>query len=329
MEGLRRTVVQLEETKRFILDGEVARLRLALILLDNAVEVMLHRRVSAELDGANVYARRLRKFPDGPLDAQGEARRQEIAAKVIPPARKKKIARFFGEKLTLLSECGSLPAATARALRHLHDYRNELQHHDHVRPESIRTAALVLFDIALDLMVQLVPGSITWEGDGDYRWLQDYGITEPFPIGHDDLRGTISGKLREGLPLDADGARDALIAHLRARLDGMESNLAELPPGARRPQDLAGMFRHLRRWEQGLPDEPENNTNIMPFDKLGWFPRWRAEVAALSAIADKLELFDRFGTLEDEIEPLETALQSIVDAISVAGELAADIARGA
>lgn len=45
MERLRRTVIQLEGARRFILDGEVARLRLALILLDNAVEVMLHGRV--------------------------------------------------------------------------------------------------------------------------------------------------------------------------------------------------------------------------------------------------------------------------------------------
>jgi hypothetical protein len=41
MERLRRTVVQLEEAKRFIPDGEVARLRLAVILLDNALEVIL------------------------------------------------------------------------------------------------------------------------------------------------------------------------------------------------------------------------------------------------------------------------------------------------
>ena len=47
------------------------------------------------------------------------------------------------------------------------------------------------------------------------------------------------------------------------------------------------------------------------------------------AIADKLELFDRFAALEDEFEPLEAALQDIVDAISAAGEVASDIARGA
>ena len=329
MEGLRRTVVQLEEAKRFILDGEVARLRLAVILLDNAVEVMLHRKVSDDLSGANMYARMLQRFPDGPLDAKGEALRQEIAAKIIPPSRQKKVARYFGEKLTLLSEGGQLPFTTARALRHLHEYRNELQHQDHVRPESILPAALILFDIALDLMVTLVPDSTSWGSDDDLRWLQDYGIMETFPIGRDDLRQVIAAKLREGLPLDADGVRDALIAHLGTRLDLMEGNLAELPLEARKPQELAEMARHLRRWEQGLPDEPAINADIAPFDKLGSFPRWRVATAALSAIADKLELFDRFGTLEDEIEPLETALQNIVDAISAAGELAADIARGA
>jgi hypothetical protein len=35
MERMRRTVVQLEEVKRFILDGEFAHLRLALILLSS------------------------------------------------------------------------------------------------------------------------------------------------------------------------------------------------------------------------------------------------------------------------------------------------------
>ena len=190
MERLRRTVVQLEEAKRFILDGEVARLRLALILLDNAVEVMLHRRVTENLGRANSYARMLQKFPDGPLDAKGETLRQEIAAKIVPRARQKKVARYFGEKLTLLSESGQLRFATARA----HDYRNELQHHDHVRSESILPAALILFDIALDLMVTLGPGSTSWGSDDDLRWLQDYGIMEPFPIGRDDLREVIAAE---------------------------------------------------------------------------------------------------------------------------------------
>ena len=52
-------------------------------------------------------------------------------------------------------------------------------------------------------------------------------------------------------------------------------------------------------------------------------------MAGLTSIGDKLDLFDRFGTLEDELEPLERGLQEVVDAIEAAGEVASDIARGA
>lgn len=328
MERLRRTVVQLEESKRFILDGEVARLRLAVILLDNAVEVMLHRSVSEDLDRANSYARMLQRFPVGPLDAKATALRQEIAAQTIPQARQKNVARFFGEKLTLLSERGELPAATARALRHLHNYRNELQHHDHVRQESIRPAALILFDIAIDLVVTLVPGSMSFGSDDNIDWLRDYGM-EPVPFGREDLREIIAAQLRNGLPLDTDGVRAALIAHLGTRLDVMDANHAELAGYGFGPTDLAEMLRHLRRWDQGLPDVPPNAADIAPFDRLGAPARWRSDVAGLTSIGHKLELFDRFGTIEDELEPLEQGLQEVVDAIETAGEVASDIARGA
>jgi len=95
----------------------------------------------------------------------------------------------------------------------------------------------------------------------------------------------IAAQLRDGLPLDADGVRSALITHLGSRLDVMEGNLAELKAEARKPQGLADMLRHLRRWEQGLPDEPATNADSVPFDKLGSFPRWRTATAGLSGIS--------------------------------------------
>ena len=42
---------------------------------------MLHRRVGEEFDCANRYARILQRFPEGPLDAQGEALHEEIVAR--------------------------------------------------------------------------------------------------------------------------------------------------------------------------------------------------------------------------------------------------------
>ena len=51
---------------------------------------------------------------------------------------------------------------------------------------------------------------------------------EPIPFGRDDLREVIATQLRHGLPLDTDGVRAALIAHLGTRLDVMDANSAEL-----------------------------------------------------------------------------------------------------
>ena len=67
MERLRRRVVQVEEANDSFW---MARL-LAVILLDNAVEVILHRSVSDTLQRGNMCARMLQRFPDGSLDAQG------------------------------------------------------------------------------------------------------------------------------------------------------------------------------------------------------------------------------------------------------------------
>lgn len=41
------------------------------------------------------------------------------------------------------------------------------------------------------------------------------------------------------------------------------SHIASL--SKRKTQELADTLRHLRRWEQGLPDEPATNADIAPF----------------------------------------------------------------
>src|ERR1035438_3167928 len=119
MERLHRTVVQLEEAKRFILEGDVAHLRLGLILLDNAIEVMMHRVIENELQRASRYGRMLENFLLGPLDAEEEELRREIAWHVVPASRQKQIRRYFGEKVKFLSEDRDrIPQASARALMH-------------------------------------------------------------------------------------------------------------------------------------------------------------------------------------------------------------------
>ena len=133
MDRLRRTVVQLEEAKRFIINGDVPHLSLALILLDNAAEVMMRRIIEDELGSSNMYARMLERLPAIPLDAKREEWRTESASRVVPSKRQWRIRNKFPEKLKFLAEeRDHLPLSIARALEHLHTYRNETQHEDYV-----------------------------------------------------------------------------------------------------------------------------------------------------------------------------------------------------
>jgi hypothetical protein len=126
VDRLYRTVVQLEEARRLLEQGDVAHLRLALILIDNAVEVMMNRIIEHELEYSKMYTRMLENFPSDPLDPKGEELRREMLAHVVPPKRQKEIRRVFGEKIKSLSEDRTkIPLPCARALKHLHDYRNE------------------------------------------------------------------------------------------------------------------------------------------------------------------------------------------------------------
>lgn len=196
-----------------------------MILLDNAVEVMMHRLIEDKLQNADMWARMLKNFPDNNLDAKGQELRQEMESHVIPPKRQKEIRRVFGEKIKFLSEDhDKIPLPAARALKHLHDYRNETQHNDEVREESIMAATLLYFEIAADFLVRVNPGTTVWIGGGNYDWLKKYGIEKKHAPA-DEIRPRIAEVLRAGLPLDIDGIRTALATHLKDRIEVMENQL--------------------------------------------------------------------------------------------------------
>lgn len=332
MERLYRTVVQLEEAKRLVKRGDVAHLRLALILLDNAVEVMMYRVVEGKLQHAEMYARMLQNFQGGPLDAQGEELSRDMLSHIVPSNRQKQIRHVFGEKIVFLSDDHDcIPRPSARALRHLHDYRNETQHQDHVRAESIRAAVLVLFDIATDFLVRLHPGTTTWQSGEDYDWLRKYGISKTLHIS-DEIRPRIAKTLRTGLPLDVAGIRTALIAHLTGRLDAMENQLTFIDENLPTGPDRAKTLKTIQFWHQyppGRPGKPSVDLHafVAPCD-LESFRRWRVAVEALSLMEDKLEMFDQFATIENEFEPLERMIDDTVSEIDAQIQHAIDVMRG-
>jgi hypothetical protein len=334
MRRLAQTAVQLEEAKRFVLAGDVPHLRLALILLDNAVEVVMQRAVGDELEHAWFYSRLLERLPLGPLDADGERMRSEFQAHVVPDKRAQKVRRFFGEKLTFLAtERDRIPRPIARVLRHIHDYRNEAQHQDRVRVGSLRSATLILFDIATELLVTLKPGSTTWHSEDDYGWLERFGLSGSILAGGQEVVTRVRDHLRSGLALDIEPLHTALVEHLTDRLNEMEEQLAfvvensTLGPGNPSVVLKAIQFRDSGEGRM-LTERGPDFAAFAPRHSEKSFNRWRSETARLGPVNDRFELFNRFATIEDEFEPLEASIRKTARELDSAIQLAVDIARG-
>jgi hypothetical protein len=130
----RITVQQLEVCRELILEGTEAKCRVALILLDNACEIILFRIIQDEFATDDVY--------------------QKAVPEKYPPKRRSEINRVFGAKLDAVAEARRLPTRVVTALKILHSYRNAVQHRDTHNPQSISILARVAFMAAADLFAR-------------------------------------------------------------------------------------------------------------------------------------------------------------------------------
>jgi hypothetical protein len=214
MRRIVQTVEQIEESKSLISRGSLPALRMALLLLDNAAEVLMHRAVEHVVrEGATVGNE---PFSDPDMERW---RLFRITART----RKGKLRKYFYEKARFLSEDDpSFSKALADALTAIHRYRNDAYHRDHIRQETIRPVVLVLFEIVCDLLVALKPSVISFYGRDNFSSFQERhrlmrGMY--FSIDHDlpKLRNDLSS----GLPLDVRELSGGLIEHLNNRRDEM------------------------------------------------------------------------------------------------------------
>jgi hypothetical protein len=203
-----------------------------------------------------------------------------------------------------------------------------------VRPESIKAATFVYFDIATDFLVRLQPGSTSWKGGENYDWLKKYGLETKFASSEEILPRITEG-LRAGLPLDVAGIRTALVTHLIGRLDAMENQLVFIEEFL--PHDVRAEtpLKVVQFWHQNprptIVSPEQTHAQIRAFvapHGPDAFTKWRAATEALNAVEDKLEMFDRFATIEDEFEPLEMMIDDYVSDIDRYIQSQIDIARG-
>ncbi|MBV7700594.1 hypothetical protein [Streptomyces sp. TRM70350] len=331
MKRLELVIVQFEEVKRLIEIGRVPQLRLAHILLDSAVQLIMHRMTEAELDLERYpfeqleNLRRLgtlrqseepfnRRFAAaGPSNDQLRAEIQQLEGAVTSKRKRKKINDNFGEKIDFLVERQRLPGDLGPVLKKLHDYRNETYRRDQHRVEVIRPAVLICFDAACAVLDHYNPGTMI--GDGPLgpelaRFQEKVpGRQDPFELPH-----RAAQQLRKEVGLDLTAVRTALVEHLLGRLRDLEFGLTYIEENITGGAIPGDGIRVMQIEDEDL--EASFNREVLRSRKypltMNDVTSWIERAKAMSSLDDKHALFAGLADLEDAFEALEQKVRRAV-----------------
>ncbi|MFF5334711.1 hypothetical protein [Streptomyces sp. NPDC013181] len=316
MKQLELVIVQFEEVKKLITVERVPQLRLAFILLDSAVELIMHRKVERELDGERWQFDELEKYrkmeQGGQVSDWGRRRIAELAPQVTSKRRRKKINDTFGAKVEFLVERDALPDEVLPVLSRLHEYRNETYHRDEHRVDVLLPAVLIYFDVACTVLSTLRPRWIEDEETGPEleRFLRGMaGWPDPFK-----LPEYAAATLRSEVGLDLAAVRSSLMNHLLARLEQVDGFIREVMSFGRKSYEEAIEFI---QWDE--KDSPTDERDVLS---------WRERAEALVSVVDKHALFSEFAAIEISLEPFERQAIDAMIRIDEEINLQIDIARG-
>lgn len=232
MQRLERLVVHIEEALRLARYEDDPHLQLALMLLDSAAELILHRVVQGKLTFHHLESQLLKTYDRGEqqgltLDDAAKKSQAELRKKVLSRSKLKDLDRNFDAKAEYLRQLGDLPEAEARVLRKLHAYRNEAHHRDRVRSGSLRSAVNIYSYLVCTMMRDLNVTGVAVRLSTPVA-LKPYLGDSPWSAGLDAPR-RIAEKLLASSGMDRHAELGiALGNHLDDRLQAMLEGLEEI-----------------------------------------------------------------------------------------------------
>jgi hypothetical protein len=328
VKSLELVIVQFEEVKRLIVIDRVPQLRLAHILLDSAVELIMHRMAESELNLERYPFEQLENLhriatgPDPFLRMERERlgadwlqeQIKQLEGTVVSKARRKKIDREFNGKIDFLIERNRFPGDLGPVLNKLHEYRNETYHRDEHRIEVIRPAVLIYFDAACTVLEHYEPGTMVLSDSlgPELKQLQQ-GLPSPPDVF--DLPRQAAKQLRMEVGLDLESVRSALSEHLLGRLTDLEDSLAYMEENFTGGDVIPGDAIRLLQLGDGdveaifKPKVMRSRPAPYSIDDL---TSWIARATALAGIADRNALFTEFAAIEDCFENIEKGARQAV-----------------
>jgi hypothetical protein len=335
-------IEQLNLSKKLILENDTASLRMALILLDNAAEILMYRKVLSEFHHNEFYEKlrgQAKSFM--PSDIFDKFITEHSVPEVIEEKNRRKILKYFDEKITFLCDnIGLIPSPSGAVLSSLHKYRNETYHRDMIRNEILRPIALLYFELVSNLIIHLQQGATSYHSEDDWsNFFTKYGLGESEHklrmLSDADIEAILNG-FRAELSITLRELEESLREYVLNRLNESLDRL-DFISEALGNKDLDIILKLIQFTETEASIEFNNRDLLLQSEKfsrftasvtIGNFLRWKEKAQTFAALENKLTLFITFKKLEDEFEAIEHKILDVADELDSAIQLAIDIARG-
>ena len=240
MENVRLIYEQIEHAKNMLLSGSLLNARLALILLDNAAEVMMYRELT-------------RQFAwDDQLGKWQQDRPPELRPKYTLKQREK-TEKEFGPMITVLQQLGRLSEEQASVLRVGHEFRVEAFHRAQLNPAVLRPSTILLYQTVVQLPVQFHPPIFGIPGGGpkgeDAIFLSRFRIERAEDLADPGKLPKLRDFLLESVSLDISEFAGILSEDLQERIEGVIGGIghvSDLTTDAQIDQRL----QEIQFWEE-------------------------------------------------------------------------------
>ncbi len=257
--------------------------RLALILIDNAVELMVHHHCMDRLKENERWSRLAkarqavaRTRPPGGDNSDLDA----ISDTHIMTEQERRAAKgkHLDKKLKLLASKEDISGLERRFISIAHDYRNELYHIGLAHNEIIRPIAGEYFLLSCDLFTRL--GNLgLWVLGGAPKGMSTEVVKLYFPVEEGDPiwprveKDDVAGRLRSNLPDEIPNLSKSLEESAEAHIIKAKEDFDYINrenPGGLQDRELLEFIQ----WEQDLQQELERR-NV---DGVWWDPEYQRDI---------------------------------------------------
>jgi hypothetical protein len=315
---------------------------MALILLDNAAEILMYRKVLSEFRHNEMYGKiRKQAKSSMPIDVFDKFLTEHAVPEILEEKKKRKILKYFDEKITFLCDtCSLIPGPVGAVLSSLHRYRNETYHRDIIRNEILRPIAILYFELVCELVTYLQQSAISYSSEDDWsQFFTKFGLDETQykmrMLSDEDIEAILN-RFRAELSINLHELRETLQKYVINRFGETLDRLNFISDAL--GSKSCNTTLKLLQFTQTNESLQFNNRNLLLKSKEfneytapiteEVFSNWKAKAQHFVNLEDKLALFIAFKNLEDQFEPIEHRIYDVADELDAAIQFAIDLARG-